>query len=164
MLDQGEPVFLTKRIQKISLGDSALKIAIVGVTAEAFEPVAKSYSPNIVVADVESSLTQKLSELPSDISLTILLAHVTDESMAFELAEQVDGIDLILFEAPGVSPMSEPRTVNRTLIANAGPGVSHIRHLRLILNLDGKGIQSFTSALIPLSVNIPDAPRFFSTH
>ena len=158
---QGKPAFLTKRVQKISLGVRVLKIAIVGVTAEAFEPVAKSYSPDIVVADVERSLTQTLSELPSDISLTVLLAHVTDENMAFQLAAQVDGIDLILFEAPGVRPMSEPRTVNHTLIANAGPGVSHIRHLRLMLNSDRKGIQSFASTLIPLSVNIPDDPAFF---
>ena len=70
-------------------------------------------------------------------------------------------LTLVLFEAPGVSPMSEPRTVNHTLIANAGPGISHIRHLRLMLNSDGKGIQSFASTLIPLSVNIPDAPAFF---
>ena len=161
LLHQGEPVFLTKRIQKISLGDRVLKIAIVGVTAEAFESVAKSYSPNIVVADVESSLTQTLSELPSDTSLTVLLAHLTDENMAFQLVEQVDGIDLVLFEAPGVGPMSEPRTLNNTLIANAGPDVSHILHLRLILNLDEGGIQSFASTLIPLSVNIPHAPDFF---
>ena len=161
LLHQGKPVFLTKRIQKVSLGARVLKIAIVGVTAEAFEPVAESYFPNIVVADVERSLTQTLSELPSDTSLTVLLAHVTDENMAFQLAEQVDGIDLILFEAPGVSAMSEPQTVNHTLIANAGPGVSHILHLRLTLNPDERGIQSFASTLIPLSVNIPDAPAFF---
>lgn len=158
---QGKPAFLTKRIREVTLGDRVLKIAIVGVTAEAFEPVAKSYSPNIAVADVERSLTQTLNELSSDTSLTVLLAHVTDKNMAFELVEQVDGIDLILFEAPGVSPMSEPRTVNHTLIANAGAGVSHIRHLRLMLNPNGKGIQSFASTLIPLSINIPDAPNFF---
>ena len=161
LLHQGEPVFLTKRIRKVTLGDHVLKIAIVGVTAEAFEPIAKSYSPNIAVADVESSLKQTLNELPSDISLTVVLAHVTDEKMVFQLVEQVDGIDLVLFEAPGVSPMSEPRTVNHTLIANGGPGVSHIRHLRLMLNSDRKGIQSFASTLIPLSVNIPDDPAFF---
>ena len=161
LFSQRKPAFPTKRIQKVSLGVRVLKIAIVGVMAEAFEPIAKSYSSNIVVADVESALTQTLSELPSDISLTVVLAHVTDENMVFQLAEQVNGIDLILFEAPGVSPMSEPRTVNHTLIANAGPGVSHILHLRLILNPDGKGIQSFASSLIPLSVNIPDAPAFF---
>ena len=161
LLHQGEPAFLTKRIREVTLGDRVLKIAIVGVTAAAFEPVAKSYSPDIVVVDVERSLAQTLSELPSDISLTVLLAHVTDENMAFQLAEQIDGIDLILFEAPGVSPMSEPRTVNHTLIANAGPSVSHIRHLRLTLNPDERGIQSFASTLIPLSVNIPDAPAFF---
>ena len=161
LLHQGKPAFLTKRIREVTLSDRVLKIAIVGVTAAAFEPVAKSYSANIVVADIEKALTQTLNELPSDISLTVLLAHVTDENMAFQLAEQIEGIDLILFEASGVSPMSEPRTVNHTLIANAGPGVSHIRHFRLILNPDGKGIQSFTSTLIPLSVNIPDAPAFF---
>jgi hypothetical protein len=141
--------------------DHMIKVAIIGIMSKEFESIVKAYAPDVEVMDVEDSLSETLSRLPLDISLVILLAHVPSKDAVVELANKFPDINLILFEAPGLSSISEPMKVNRTLIANTGRRSFKVLHLSLKLGKSRRGIQHYESHLIPLSDKVPDSPLLF---
>ncbi|MCD6507210.1 hypothetical protein J7M22_11405 [Candidatus Poribacteria bacterium] len=157
----GKRLFPDMLVRTSASQNHIIKIAIIGIMSKEFESTVKAYTPDVEVMDVENSLSGTLNRLLPDIPLVILLAHVPSKDTVVELADKFPDIDLILFEAPGLSSISEPIKVNRTLIANAGRRSFKVLHLSLKLRRNGKGIKHYKSCLIPLSDKVPDSPLLF---
>ena len=157
----GKRLFPDKVIQHMSSAGVMLKIAIIGAISQKFKSIVKAYAPDLKVMDVEQSLDRTLRQLPSDISLIILLAHVPTQNAAVKLAKRWPNIDVVLFEAPGLEALSKPIKVGQTLINNSGFGISHILSFNIELRKNRRDIEHLERNLIPVSAEVPDSPELF---
>ena len=157
----GKRLFPDKVIQHMSSAGVLLKVAIIGIISQKFEPIVKAYAPDLEVMDVEQSLDRTLRQLPSGISLIILLAHVPTKNAAVKVAKRWPNIDILLFEAPGLNALSKPIRIGQTFITNSGFGISHTLSFKIELRKNKKGIKHLESSRIPVSAEVPDFPELF---
>ncbi|ACR79611.1 MULTISPECIES: bifunctional UDP-sugar hydrolase/5'-nucleotidase [Kosmotoga] len=144
----GKPAFTPYIIKEVG----GLKVAIVGFTTEETEILEALYAQGYEWKSVIEVAKELVPELKKQADLVIALTHLgTGKPIvgvnSIELAEQVDGIDVIV-DGHSHSLLTEPMVVNETLIIQAGEWGKYLG--KLDLEVENGGIVFVSYESIPI--------------
>ena len=138
-------VFPPYTIKKIN----GVKIGVIGIAATIVDKVMpEKFSEGVYFTDGDEELPSYIKELKEeeDVDLIVLLSHL-GFPQEIELAERVDGIDILL-SAHTHNRVYEPAIINDTIIIQSGCHGSFLG--RLDLTVEGKDIVDFKHQLVPM--------------
>ncbi|AKI97303.1 bifunctional UDP-sugar hydrolase/5'-nucleotidase [Kosmotoga pacifica] len=152
----GKPAFTQYIIKEV--GD--LKVAIVGFTAEETEILEALYAQDYEWRSVVDVAKELIPELKKQADVVIALVHLGDATPikgvnSHELAEQVDGIDIIV-DGHSHTLYEKPEVINGTLIVSAGEWGKYLGKLDVEVESGSITFVSYKTIPIKLADITPD--------
>ncbi|MCD6159180.1 MAG: 5'-nucleotidase C-terminal domain-containing protein [Kosmotoga sp.] len=152
----GEPAFTQYVIKEV--GD--LKVAIIGFTAEETEILEALYAQDYEWKSVVEVAKELVPQLRKQADIVIALVHLGDAEPikgvnSHELAEQVDGIDVIV-DGHSHTLYEKPEVINGTLVVSAGEWGKYLGKLDLDVENGSITFVSYKAIPIKLADITPD--------
>lgn len=137
--EKKKPIFTPYLMTKVG----GLKIALLGLTDDQGERSKEGKEKGYAILRWQDVLPKALAEVEKKADMTILLSSYSYQ-VNKEIAEAVDGIDIIL-ESGHAAPTGEPYKVEGTLIAQTGTRGKYLGMMRIEWNEAGQWTdKSFT--------------------